>query len=113
MNQTMQTLNKILVLSALVLTNTTACTTMAIGGGGHSRGNMHSSAEADLINRVNRVLVNDSLVHATDINVSLRNGVVTLSGDVPSHEVADRAVHLTRSVEGVESVNSQLHISNQ
>ncbi len=113
MEQTLQTLNKILILSILVLANTTACTTMAIGGGGHAHGNMHSSADADIINRVNRALVNDAHVSATDIRVSSRNGVVTLSGNVASHEAADKAIHLARSVSGVESVKSELHIRNK
>jgi len=106
----MHTLNKILILSVLILTNTTACTTMAIGSGGHAHGNMHSCADADIINRVNHVLVNDPHVTATDIRVSSRNGVVTLSGNVASHEAADKAIHLARSVSGVESVKSELHI---
>ncbi len=111
MEQTMQILNKILILSVLILTNTTACTTMAIGGAGHhGRSNMHSSADADIINRVNHALVNDSHISATDIRVSSRNGVVTLNGTVVSHEVADKAIHLARSVSGVEAVKSELHV---
>lgn len=106
----MKTLNKVLILSALVLANTTACTTMVMGGGGHAHGNMHSSADADIINRVNRALVNDAHISATDIRVSSRNGVVTLNGTVVSHEVASKAVNLARSVSGVESVKSELHV---
>ena len=106
----MQTLNKILILSLLILINTTACTTMAIGGGGHAQGSMQSDADADIVNQVNRVLVKDSSVPATDIRVSSHNGVVTLRGEVASKAIADQAVRLTRAVQGVESVRSQLHV---
>lgn len=106
----MQTLNKLIMLLLLVLANTTACTTMVIGSGDHTRGDMHSSADMDIINRVNRVLVKESTVPATDIRVSCRNGVVTLTGTVASQTVADRAVRLTRSVQGVESVRSRLQL---
>jgi len=109
----MKTILKILILSVLTLASTTACTTMVMGGGGHAHGNMHSSADADIINQVNRALVNDSRISATDIRVSSSNGVVTLSGEVASHELADRAIHLVRLVQGVESVKSELHVRDK
>ncbi len=106
----MRTINKLLVLFLFILLNTSACTTMTIGAGGHSTGKTYSSQDADIINRVNRVLVRDQAVPATDIRVSARDGVVTLRGAVSSSAIAERAVRLARSVQGVRSVSSRLQI---
>ena len=42
------------------------------------------------------------------VNVTVRNGVVTLAGTVDSSELKDRAMQLAQRVEGVRSVSDQL-----
>jgi hyperosmotically inducible protein len=44
-------------------------------------------------------------VNATDISVSTVDGVVTLTGTVPSKQVKTKAVRIAHKVKGVKSVN--------
>jgi hyperosmotically inducible protein len=44
-------------------------------------------------------------VNATDISVSTVDGVVTLTGTVPSKQVKAKAVRIAHKVKGVKSVN--------
>ena len=45
-----------------------------------------------------------------NIDVNTTNGVVTLSGQVPSHEVRTRAEEVARSVRNVARVNNNLQV---
>ena len=64
----------------------------------------------ELIARVKTALLNDEVVGARRIDVQAIDGNVTLVGRVASAEERDRAVRLTRAVEGVWSVTSELRI---
>lgn len=55
-------------------------------------------------------LLQDPTLAAARLDVSALNGVVTLSGTVPTRADADRAVALARHVRGVRDVNSQLKL---
>jgi CBS-domain-containing membrane protein len=54
------------------------------------------------------VLVNDLLVHPETIGVSVKNGVVTLTGVAEPARAGHDIVHGIRSIEGVVSVRDQL-----
>jgi CBS-domain-containing membrane protein len=54
------------------------------------------------------VLVNDLLVHPETIGVSVKNGVVTLTGVAEPARAGHDIVHGIRSIEGVVSVHDQL-----
>jgi len=60
--------------------------------------------------RVKTVLLNDTQVNATKINVSTTNGVVVMSGSVPSKDQEQRAIQLARQVNGVRDVRSELQV---
>ena len=64
--------------------------------------------DATITARVKTALLNDPQVHATGIDVNTANGVVTISGTVPSPADIDRAVSVARQVNGVKNVVSQL-----
>jgi osmotically-inducible protein OsmY len=49
-------------------------------------------------------------LRSADIKVSTNNGVVTLTGTVPSHELRALAVDLARHTGGVLRVDDQLHV---
>jgi hyperosmotically inducible protein len=49
-------------------------------------------------------------LRSADIKVSTNNGVVTLTGTVPSHELRALAVDLARHTGGVVRVDDQLHV---
>ena len=65
---------------------------------------------AELIARVKTALLNDEIVGTRRIDVHAVDGNVTLTGRVASAEERDRAVTITRGVEGVWSVRSELTI---
>jgi len=79
-------------------------------GGRESDGRSYAEARADntLTARVNTLLVQDRQIPAMDITVITRNGVVTLTGQVPNHTVVVRAGRLAASVQGVVAVNNRL-----
>ena len=75
-----------------------------------SRSAGSATDDATITARVKTVLLNDTQINATKINVSTSNGVVTLSGQVRSKPEEDRAVQLARGVSGVRDVKSALQI---
>lgn len=60
--------------------------------------------------RVKTSILNAPAVHASEVNVSVDGGVVTLSGVVHNQEEIDNAVAAARKVDGVRDVNVQLQI---
>jgi osmotically-inducible protein OsmY len=58
--------------------------------------------------RVKSALIDSDSVKARNIEVEVRNGVVSLSGTVDSKSEASTAVSVARNVEGVKSVDSKL-----
>ena len=60
--------------------------------------------------RVKTALIDDEQVKARNIDVEAYKGVVSLSGFVDSKSEADRAVLLAQKVDGVKSVNDDMHV---
>lgn len=56
--------------------------------------------------KVKSQLLADSGVSGTDVHVKTRNGVVALSGTLPTAAQRDQAVELTKQVQGVKSVDT-------
>jgi osmotically-inducible protein OsmY len=54
----------------------------------------------------------DSLTGEYGIEVLDNNGIITLTGMVPSREVMERAESIVRDVEGVRGVINQLEIGD-
>jgi hypothetical protein len=69
-----------------------------------------SVADAQMAARVKTALVNDSAVGVHTIEVRVSNGVVRLTGSVPSDEIAARAQALARAVPGVRDVIADLRV---
>ena len=65
-----------------------------------------------LSTKVKIELLSDRQLGALRLNVSTLNGVVTLSGTVPSQADADRAVAAAKHVAGVRRVTPQLTIGS-
>ena len=53
-------------------------------------------------------ILNDAQIGAMKIDVTTSNGVVTLSGTVPSKHEETRAIELARQAQGVKQVVSRL-----
>lgn len=57
--------------------------------------------------KVKTTLLATDGVAGTDINVSTSNGVVTLAGVLDSQAAVDKAIEVTRSIEGVVDVDTR------
>lgn len=62
--------------------------------------------------KVKAALVDDDAIKSTDISVETHSGVVTLSGFVATQDQAERAVAVTKKIEGVKSVSDKLHVKD-
>ena len=60
--------------------------------------------------RVKAALIAAKDIDASDINVDTFRGVVQLSGFVPSRQMQDRAVSVTRGVPGVKEVKDDMRL---
>jgi len=67
----------------------------------------HAAGDAWVTTKVKAQLLADSDIKGLDINVSTKDGVVTLAGLVPSKTVRDKAIAIAQGVKGVKSVNSE------
>lgn len=65
------------------------------------------AGDAWITTKVKTQLLADSDVKGLDINVSTKDGVVTLAGRVPTTAMRDKAVSVTQGVKGVKAVNIQ------
>lgn len=100
------------------LVHNSACVPLAVGGagaGGYYVGKddrpVGTMAEdAAITTKVNAAFVGDKLVSAATIDVDTYEGVVTLTGTVDNARAAERAIALTRKVEGVRRVISRLKV---
>lgn len=60
--------------------------------------------------KVKAALVEDKQISAMKINVSTKDGVVTLKGSVPSAELGQHALQLVAGIDGVLDVKSDLTV---
>jgi hyperosmotically inducible protein len=92
----------------VILALTLAASTFAACGGGKA---VSSTIEdASITAQVKTVLLNDTEMNATKIDVSTSNGVVVMSGYVASPGDQERAIQLARQVSGVRDVKANLTI---
>ena len=64
--------------------------------------------DATVTVRVRTALLNDPVVHASEITVMAQNGVVILRGQVHGQPEANAAIAVARRIEGVRDVQSEL-----
>ena len=70
------------------------------------------TSDAWITIKVKTALATDERLDGTDISVDTnRDGVVTLTGTVPSVRAKSRAVSVTRKIEGVRKVESALTVA--
>lgn len=62
--------------------------------------------------KVKSALLADDTVKGLDINVDTMNGTVTLNGTVDNQAQADRATEITKGIEGVSNVQSNLTVND-
>ena len=71
------------------------------------------TSDDELFDRVRLKLAADPDVKGGGIDVSVKDGVVTLRGKVEKEKQKSRAEHLTRKVKGVKSVVNQLVVGRR
>lgn len=109
--------NILLLISALALF-LSGCGAMVVGGaagGGYYVGQDERTAgqiatDARITTEINTRFVRDADISALKIDVDTVSGVVTLTGSVPDAASRERAVRLSRSVDGVRRVISHLKV---
>ena len=69
-----------------------------------------SQTDSGVTSKIKASYAQDDLVQAHEINVTTRDGVVTLTGEVPSMAARQQAVRLARETEGVTDVIDQLTV---
>jgi hyperosmotically inducible protein len=62
-----------------------------------------------LATKVQAVLHENKYTRSSDVHVTATNGVVTLTGQVPTEESARRAQEIVASIYGVKAVNNDLN----
>jgi hyperosmotically inducible protein len=69
-----------------------------------------AETDAGVTTKVKAKLAADDVVKAHKVDVTTNDHVVTLTGDVESPEVRERAVRLTRETDGVRDVVDELRV---
>jgi len=67
-----------------------------------------TAADVTLAGKVKTALMTRKGLDTSRIEVEAKDGQVTLKGDIPSREQAERAEEVAQGTEGVTSVNNQL-----
>lgn len=70
-----------------------------------------SASDESLVTAIQSKLYADDATKAANIKVDVKNGTVTLSGDVPSSDVELEAVKVANATPGVSGVNDQMKVN--
>jgi hyperosmotically inducible protein len=113
----------ILFFSILFLTVNvlSGCTVALVGGsavGGYMIGEDDRKVgrivdDAIITAAVKALFLGDSQIESFKISIDTHQGIVTLTGNVPSKRMIHRAIELTRTVEGVEDINALLRVDDE
>ena len=85
-------------------------TTTVLGVATVGCGNRSADDQA-LTTQIQAKLYADPATKTADVNVAVKSGVVTLSGNVPSSDVALQAMKIANGTAGVKHVNDQLTVN--
>lgn len=108
-----------LVAALLAFVMLAGCSAMMVGGGSSSasaplgtdhRSSSQIAADSAVERAVSAAIAGDKVVAADQIEVSARDGRVSLTGSVNGFDARDRAVAIARTANGVTSVDNQLKV---
>ncbi|HEY7305067.1 MAG TPA: BON domain-containing protein [Bryobacteraceae bacterium] len=91
------------IQAAVLVGAATICLTLGCGS--------KSVSDQALTTDIQSKLYADATTKAANINVAVKDGVVTLSGDVPSSDVELEAMKVANGTAGVRSVTDQLKVN--
>ena len=97
-------------LSRSVGTITLALLTVLMLGTTIATAQVNTIKDGWLVMKVHSEFVNEDVLSGSNIDVDVKNGVVTLQGTVPSAAARARALELARKNDGVKNVVDQLRI---
>lgn len=88
---------------------------LSVGCKGYDDGSRRTIGEftddVAIQSRLKLALLNDDDIKGLRINTEVNRGVVTLQGQVPTHELQQRAVYLATSIKGVRRVVDKLVVT--
>lgn len=96
-----------------MLRTRSALVTIAVAAGVSIGCGSKTASDQSIITDIQSKLYADSVTKPASIAVAVQNGAVTLSGDVPSSDVALEAMKIANGASGVHSVNDQMTINGQ
>lgn len=85
-----------------------ALVVLGVGCGGNSS----SANDTTLANEIKAKFYSDATIKGAPINVAVKDGVATLSGDVPSSDVELAAMKAANTVSGVQKVDDQMKVNS-
>ena len=98
-------------LSRSVGTITLALLTVVTLGTGAATAQVNAIKDGWLVMKVHSEMVDEDVLSGSNIDVDVKNGVVTLQGTVPSEAARARALEVARKNDGVKNVVDQLKIA--
>lgn len=81
---------------------------LAVGCGGNSV----NTNDTALANEIKSKFYSDATIKGAPIDVTVKNGNATLSGDVPGSDVELEAMKVANSVSGIQKVNDQMKVNS-
>ena len=100
-------------LSRLVGTITIAMLTVFTLGVSSAMAQMSTIKDGWLVMKVHSEFVNEDVLAGSNIDVDVKNGVVTLQGTVPSEAARKQAVSIARATDGVVQVVDRLKVGTK
>src|SRR5690348_6128187 len=97
-------------LSRSVGTITLALLTVVTLGTGAATAQVNAIKDGWLVMKVHSEMVDEDVLNGSNIDVDVKNGVVTLQGTVTSEAARARALEVARKNDGVKNVVDQLKI---
>ncbi len=102
----------------LLASTLTGCSGMMMSGSSGSGGTaatqrttqMQSARDAQLAEHVRQLFARDAVLREAGLAVSARNGIVRISGSVPSYGAREQAEKLAISTDGVSSVENRITV---
>ena len=84
---------------------------LLIGGAIPAAAQMSTIKDGWLVMKVHSEMVDEDVLSGSDIDVDVKNGVVTLQGTVPSEAARARAIAVAKANDGVKNVVDQLKMA--
>ena len=85
--------------------------TAAVGSAVHDeRGVGQHFDDVGIASKIDALLIGEKDMPSRWVSVEVIDGVVTLTGYLPSQNHIDRAMYISRTVKGVRDVKSELHV---